>query len=131
MISIRGIMLLAALSLGACGQLPSAPQVSLPAPYSENGVRVVVDGLYEDGYGNVTGITGTATNELGKDLVTCMMTLDVLDASGVKVSSAIASTAGLRAGQTWRFQATFMNPYSVQFKTVAPGQMMVMPARAN
>ncbi len=82
--------------------------------------------MYKDALGNVMGISGTATNNSGRDFRTCMLSFDVLDATGAKVSSALASTIGLKAGQTWRFQATFTNPFSVQFRSVAPGQLIAM-----
>lgn len=125
MISSRRVVILTVLSLGAC--VPPPPQVSLPAPYSERGVKVVVDSLWKDDYGNVMGISGLATNESDRNLTTCMLSLDVLDTTGTKVSSALASTVGLRAGQSWRFQAVFTNPFSVRFKSVVPGQVITLP----
>jgi len=124
-VSVRHFVILTVLSLSAC--IPPPPQVSLPAPYSEHGVKVVVDSLWKDDYGNVMGISGLATNESGRNLATCMLSLDVLDTTGIKVSSALASTVGLKAGQTWRFQAVFTNPFSVQFRSVLPGQLITYP----
>lgn len=72
------------------------------------------------------GITGLAINESRRDLHICVINFDVLDAAGVKVSSAFASTTDLNAGQSWRFQAVFANPYSVSFKSVMPGELMAM-----
>jgi hypothetical protein len=53
-----------------------------------------------------------------------------LDASGIKVASAVASTTGLKAGQTWQFQALFTNPFSVKFRSIAPGQVIALPEPA-
>jgi len=89
-------------------------------------VRVVVDGLWKDAAGNVAGISGLATNESDKDLSICNVSLDILDDGGAKVSTAIASTIGLKAGQNWRFQAVFANPFSVSFKSVAPGTVLAV-----
>ena len=82
MISARQFVVLAAFSLVACGQVP--PQTNLPAPYSQHGVKVIVDGLWKDIDGNVRGVSGVATNETSGNLLTCIINLDVLDASGVK-----------------------------------------------
>ena len=117
------------LLLGCAATAPMQPQVSLPAPYTEHGISIEVDGLWKDGYGNVIGVSGLATNVSGRDLMLCQITLDILDASGVKVSGALAATNGLRAGQKWRFQATFMNPYAVSFRSIAPGQITIIPVR--
>lgn len=125
----RSVIMLLLMSIASgCSNVgvPVEPSVALPAPYAERGIRIVVDGLWRDQFGNVLGISGTATNESSRNLKTCMITFDILDASGAKVSSAVASTIGLNAGQTWRFQATFMNPFSVQFKTIVPGQLIAM-----
>lgn len=105
------------------------PQVSLPAPYTQEGIGVVVDGLYRDGYSNVVGVSGEATNLTGRDLVTVMVTLDVVDGAGTKVSGAMASTTGLKASQRWRFQANFLNAYAVSFRAIEPGNIVVIPAR--
>jgi hypothetical protein len=63
-------------------------------------------------------------------LITCVLNLDVLDASGVKVASAVASTTGLKASQTWQFQALFTNPFSVKFQSIAPGPIIAPPGPA-
>lgn len=104
-------------------------QVALPAPYTQQGIGIVVDGLYRDGYGNVLGVSGEATNLTGRDLVTVMVTLDVVDGAGTKVSSAIASTTGLKASQRWRFQAHFLNAYAVSFRAIEPGNIIIFPPR--
>ena len=113
------IFLVAGLSLYGCATTRAPPRIDLPAPYTDQRVRVTVDGLWKDGDGTVSGVSGTATNISGHDFITCQIGLDLLDVSGVKVSSAVAVTTGLKAGQTWRFQATLMNAYAVAFKSVA------------
>ena len=42
----------------------------------------------------------------------------------------MASTSGLKAGQTWRFQAVFTNPFSVEFSSIAAGQTIALPEPA-
>ena len=90
-----------------------------------------MDGLWKDAEGHVTGVSGLATNESGRNLITCIVNLDVLDDSGVKVAGATASTTGLKASQTWRFQAVFTNPFSVNFQSITPGQIIVLPEPAT
>ena len=84
---MRATAFAAALALGGCATTAPEPQVRLPAPYTDQGVSVTVDGFWRNGYGNVVGISGTAVNESNRDLTVCQITLDILDASGVKVSS--------------------------------------------
>ncbi|SRR6266851_2464843 len=120
----RSTFLILTIVLSGC--VAVTPQIRLPGPYSDKGVTVSVDGLWKDGNGNVSGISGVAVNNGSKDLTLCMITLDLLDASGVKVSSAMASTNGLKSGQQWRFQATFLTQYSVSFTSIEPGTVTVM-----
>jgi hypothetical protein len=127
---IRITAFAAALALIGCASItPPEPQVNLPAPYVDQGVSVTVDGLWKNGYGNVVGVSGLAINVSGRDLALCQITLDILDTSGVKVSSAMAATSGLKAGQKWRFQATFLNPYVVNFRSIEPGQITVIASQ--
>ena len=121
MVALLTTLIAAVFLLASCA---TGPQIAFPQPYSEQGIRVVVTGYYAVDDGSVLGISGTATNESGRNFRTCMLSFDVLDATGAKVSAAIASTIGFTAGQTWRFQATFLNPFSVQFKSIAPGASM-------
>jgi hypothetical protein len=87
-----------------------------------------VTGLLTDGYGNVIGVGGLATNVSGHDVTFCRINFDVLDASGTKVSGIVADTNGLRAGQRWRFQGAFMNPFPIGFSSIDPGPITVVPA---
>jgi len=105
------------------------PAVDLPAPYSDHGVLITVDGLWRNGDGQVLGVSGTAKNVGNVDLITCMINLAIVDASGIKVTDAVASTQGLDRGQTWRFQAAILAPFSVSFKAVRPGKVLVFAQR--
>ena len=108
---------------------PNSPTVNLPAPYTQGNVKVVVERLWTDGYGNVVGVSGTATNNGQVDLLTCNIYLNVIGISGVKVSTAHATMIGLKSGQTWDFQAMFLTPYAVTFKSIEPGTIMAMNER--
>ena len=105
-------------------QLPS-PKIDLPAPYRSRGLHVEVEGLYK-AYQTVIGIAGKATNTTKRDKGNCILTFEILDAEGNKVSDAIAMTQSLRAGATWKFQATFMNPFRTEFKKVQAGKVQVL-----
>lgn len=126
---IRRGALVAVLALAGCAA-PSqfGPRISYPAPYTDRGMHVVVTGLYENGYGIVSGVSGYARND-GPDLTTCMLTLELEDGSGAKVGEAIASTTGLRAGQEWRFQAVIAAPYMIRFTKIEPGAVLPYPPR--
>lgn len=128
---VRAMAFAAALTLAGCATTtaPESPVTRLPAPYTDQGVSVTVDGFWRNGHGDVVGISGTAVNEANRDLTLCQITLDVLDESGVKVSSAMAATSGLKAGQKWRFQATFMNPYAVNFRAIEPGHITTIASQ--
>jgi hypothetical protein len=108
---------------------PNSPTVNLPAPYTQQDVKVAVERLWTDGYGKVIGVSGTATNIGQVDLLTCNIYLNVIGASGVKVSTAHATMLGLKSGQTWEFQAMFLTPYAVTFKSIEPGTVMAMNER--
>jgi hypothetical protein len=108
---------------------PNSPTVNLPPPFTQQDVKVVVEKLWTDGYGNVVGVSGTATNKGHVDLLTCNIYLNVIGTSGVKVSTAHATMIGLKSGQTWDFQAMFLTPYAVTFKSIEPGTVIAMNER--
>lgn len=131
-----GLIAVTLLILGGCATTPppravrpGQPHVQLPSGFTEKGVSVEVSGLWKDGFGNILGIDGIATNVSDEDLQLCQVTFDVIDQSGVKVSSAIAVTNGLKAAQSWRFQATFTTPYAVNFSSIAAGSITTIPAK--
>ena len=126
--SLKGFwaVVAACMVISGCATTEQGPKVALPAPYEKHDVAVTVDSLLTDSNGDVWGLSGTATNE-GSDLATCMLTFDIMDASGAKVGDAIASIEGLRSNQTWRFQATISVPSSVYFTSIQPGQVMAIP----
>lgn len=90
-------------------------------------MSIAVDSLWRDASGNVSGISGIATNVSGRDLTLCQITFNVLDATGIKVADAVASTNGLKAAQKWRFNATFLNPFGENFASIVPGQTTWLP----
>jgi hypothetical protein len=112
-------------TVGPTTQMPSAgPTVNLPPPYRQGNITVVVEQLLVDRYDRVIGVSGTATNNGSVNLLTCNIYLDVIDATGAKVSAAHATMIGLKSGQTWDFQATFATPFETTFKWVEPGSIM-------
>jgi hypothetical protein len=115
--------------LAACAAPMGAPRpsISYPAAYTDNGIEVVVDGTYRNGYGQVLGISGTARNVSNIDRTFCQVEFGLLDQTRAKVSGALANTSSLRAGQTWRFQAIVTSPYPVVFTEVERGLVTVMP----
>jgi hypothetical protein len=103
-------------------------QVKLPGAYEDSGLRITPTHLmYQRGLGYV-GVAGIAQNIGDRDLKICTVTLDVLDVLGFKVCDASAFTTGLRKGQSWRFQALFTAPYSVDFNCIQPGRVTALGA---
>jgi hypothetical protein len=94
----------------------------LPAPYTTNGVRVTVEGLYTSGT-TVLGVAGLAENTNTRNYSSCFLTFDIVDSEGVKVGGATAATNGLVAGQKWRFQALFDVAFRTSFQAVRPGRV--------
>lgn len=50
-------------------------------------------------------IRGTVRNESGNDYEYVQIMWSVLDGSGTKIADALANTSGLKAGQSWRYEA--------------------------
>ena len=119
-----GSALLLTVSIG-CATAPSPRQVTLPQPFTSNGVYVEVDGLYRVGP-TVVGIGGVATNQTETDLQACLVSFEVLDGYGVKVADALAGTQTLRAGRSWRFQAGFTAAYDPSFVSIVPDRVQVV-----
>lgn len=118
-------MLLMSCLLAIAAACQGTGGIELPEPYESNGLNVEVEGLYKQGF-TVVGISGIAENVSGKDITSCFLSFDVVDADGIKVGDAFASTQGLRAGQKWRFQALFTIPFRTAFKAIRPGRATVM-----
>lgn len=102
-------------TLGGCSSLRSP---TFPSPETRKGVHVKVDGLYRAGMGVVLGLSGTATNNTGRDLRGCGLGFSILNGQGEKVGDAVAFTQSLRAGQVWRYQAVFSVPFATTFERV-------------
>jgi len=94
----------------------------LPAPYTQQGIQVTVDGFYRQGM-SIVGLSGIAENVGSRSWSVCTISFDVMDAEGVKVGDAVAFTNGLAVGQKWRFQAAFTIPFGATFKSIGPGRM--------
>jgi hypothetical protein len=112
----------------------TGPRVNLPAPYTQDNVKVVVEGLWidgydGDGYDKIIGVRGTATNVGSVDLLTCSIEFNVVNKSGARVAAAHTIMLGLKSGETWAFQATFSTPFAGSFKSVEPGTITAMNER--
>lgn len=118
--------LIMALVVGGCSLQES--QIKMPPPYTQGALHIALDGLWRDVSGNVSGVSGIATNVSGHDLLLCSVSLNLLDDAGVKVTEALATTNGLQLAQQWRFQATFSNPFSTTFTSIAPGVTTCLPS---
>jgi hypothetical protein len=110
-------------------QAPVAAQMSLPDVYVDKGIKVTVDGLWKSETGDVLGVSGTAKNVTKRDMKFCSVMLDVLDHDGVKLATAQATVAGLKVGQTWRFQATLSAPYQIKFASIKSGSIIAIPVK--
>lgn len=106
----------------AVGCVPPEPQLQVTPPFDRSGLHIVPSGFYKSGP-TIVGLEGTATNVSGRDYRMCALYFDVLNASGEKVADALAGISGLARGQTWRFQALFMNPFATSIKSIAPGRV--------
>lgn len=118
--------LAACTAISGCATTEQGPKVALAAPDEDQRIALTVDNPLTGSTGDVWGLSGTARND-GSDLATCMLTFDIMDASGTKLGDALASTEGLQSGQTWRFQATISVPSSLNFDSIQPGRVMAIP----
>ncbi|OWY72478.1 hypothetical protein B7486_06035 [cyanobacterium TDX16] len=124
------LIMLFALPLTCMGCLkPDRIDILIPTPYEQKGVRVEVSGLYKNATGQFIGIDGIAKNTTNQKLQLCMISLQLLDESGTKVSDAYATTNSLDPNAAWRFQAHFAAPFSFRFHEIKPGTITILPAR--
>lgn len=92
-------------ALGSCAGMQS--RLDLPAPAVLHDVRVEVTGVLRQGGfgGGIAGFRGVAINKSSETLKFCTVTFELLDPSGAKVGSALATTQHLAPGVPWKFDA--------------------------
>ena len=141
------LIIIAATSLCACTAAPpkpvvapaaektvevvpdSAPAPTLPAAYTQKGVTVKIDGLWQSSPGAILGVTGTAKNVTASDLKFCQVSLAFLDQNGTKLDEAKAATRSLKSGQVWHFQAGLTKASTGSFSSITPDKVIAIPAR--
>jgi hypothetical protein len=106
-----------------------APLPSLPAAYTEKGVTVKINAVWQDSDGKILGVIGTAKNVTASDLRFCQITVAFLDQAGAKIDAAKASTKTLRSAQLWHFQAALAAPSQAFYSSVAPEKVIAIPVR--
>jgi hypothetical protein len=143
------LFLVAASILGACASAPpkapapppqekvvevapeAAPLPTLPAAYTEKGVTVKIDGLWQAPDGEILGVSGTAKNVTASDLRFCQISLAFLDQAGTKLDDAKASTKTLKSAQIWHFQAALTHPSQALYSSITPEKVVAIPVKAQ
>ena len=110
---------------------PSKPVPTLPAAYTQKGVTVKIDGLWQGPGGEILGVNGTAKNVTASDLRFCQISLAFLDQGGVKLDDAKASTKSLRSAQVWHFQAALAHPSDAPYSAVMPEKIVAIPVKTE
>jgi hypothetical protein len=141
------LLSIAVTTLGACATAPPkpssalnqekavevvpkpAPLPSLPAVYTEKGVTVKINEVWQDSDGKILGVIGTAKNVTASDLRFCQIMLAFLDQSGVKVDAAKASTKSLKSAQIWHFQAALSAPSQALYSSITPDKVIAIPVK--
>jgi hypothetical protein len=138
---------IAATMVGACATAPSKPPSApiqeraaevapkstplptLPAVYTEKGVTVKIDAVWQDSDGKILGVNGSAKNVTASDLRFCQIVLAFLDQAGVKIDDAKASTKTLKSAQIWHFQAALPAPSEALYSSIIPGKVIAIPVK--
>jgi hypothetical protein len=133
--------------VGACDTVPSKPPLppiqekalevvpkstplpTLPAVYTEKGVTVKIDKVWQDSDGKILGVNGTAKNVTASDLRFCQIMLAFLDQTGVKIDAAKASTKTLKSAQIWHFQAALPAPSQAFYASITPDKVIAIPVK--
>jgi len=110
---------------------PSKPVPTLPSVYTQKGVTVKIDGLWQSPGGEILGVSGTAKNVTASDLRFCQISLAFLDQGGVKLDDAKASTKSLKSAQVWHFQAALAHPSDAPYSAVMPGKIVAIPVKTE
>jgi hypothetical protein len=133
--------------VGACATAPSKPSTApiqekavevvpnstplpgLPAVYTEKGVTVKINEVWQDSEGRILGVVGTAKNVTASDLRFCQITLAFIDQAGVKIDAAKASTKTLKSAQIWHFQAALPAPSKAIYSSITPEKVIAIPVK--
>jgi hypothetical protein len=107
----------------------STPLPSLPAVYTEKGVTVKIEKLWQDSDGRILGVTGSAKNVTSSDLRFCQIMLAFLDQSGAKIDAAKASTRTLKSAQIWHFQAALPAPSQALYSSITPDKVIAISVK--
>jgi hypothetical protein len=106
----------------------ATPLPTLPAVYTEKGVTIKINGVWQDSDGKILGVNGTAKNVTASDLRFCQITLAFLDQGGVKIDDAKVSTKMLKSAQIWHFQAALPTPSQTLYSSITPDKVVAIPA---
>ena len=142
-----GLLMISAALLGACASAPpksvttstpakaveivavSKPLPKLPDAYTQKGVAIKIDGLWQSPDGTILGVSGTAKNVTATDLRFCQVSLAFLDDNGTQIADAKVSTKSLKSAQIWHFQAGLDHPSSASYSAVQPDKTIAIPVR--
>jgi hypothetical protein len=109
----------------------SRPLPALPAAYTQKGVTVKIDGLWQTPDGGILGVSGTAKNVTASDLRFCQISLAFLDQAGLKLDDAKASTKSLKSAQVWHFQAALAHPSPAPYSSIMPDKVIAIPVKVQ
>jgi hypothetical protein len=108
---------------------PTTPVPSLPSVYTQKGVTIKIEGLWQAADGKILGVSGTAKNVTASDLRFCLITLVFRDQTGSPIDAAKASTKSLKSAQIWHFQAALSNPSQTLYSSIAAGKVIAIPVK--
>ena len=107
-----------------------SPPITFEGPVASQGVEVGVEGVIRN-FGHVIAVEGYALNATSTDLLSMSVVFELLDDWGAKVGDAEAKSAGLRAGQRWRFDAPARVKYRTRVARVRVERIELEPAPRN
>ena len=112
-VHLAAVSAFATLFLSACASTP----ISYGGPTQLEDVEIGIEGVLKE-FGRVIAVEGVATNRGEGDFDRIEVVFELLDENGIKVGDAAAEANGLRAGQTWRFDAFATVKYRAEVRRV-------------
>ena len=109
----------------------SAPLPAIPSSFTQKGVTVKIDGLWQGKDGEILGLSGTAKNVTASDLRFCQLSFAFLGQDGTKLDDAKASTKTLKSAQIWRFQAALAHPSQSSYSSISPEKVIAIPVKVQ